>query len=94
MSIALNDLFDPGKSNPKMILTRAGTTGSEGRRFSESIYFEHQRVTRIAWQYEFYVGYEEEAKEFFCELCERMREITDEPMWCGYRDMGTAKDYS
>ena len=94
MSIALNDDLDPEKNNFNLALTRGWTTGSGGREFSELIYFEEQHVTKIMWGSNYYAGHEEEAKEFFYALCERMREITDEPMWCGDRDMGTAKDYS
>ena len=86
MSIALNDYLDPEKNILNTALTRGWTTGAGGWEFSELIYFEEQHVTKIMWGSNYYAGHEEEAKEFFYALCERMREITDEPMWCGYRE--------
>ena len=85
MSIALNDEFDPENNTLNISLGRRWTIGSGGREFLDSISFENQQVTTIVWGSLFYAGHEEEAKEFFYGLCERMREITDEPMWCGYR---------
>ena len=67
-------------------LNRSWSMGPEGMKCTEELRFENEELQSITYSYYYYTGYEEEARDFFLVLCDRIKQITYEPRWTGSRE--------